>query len=107
MSFELGGRRFYTLCVGEKGVFRFNLRAHGRAGHASVPALGDNALLKLAPLLEALRSQPEPEPTPEGIEFLAAPPANRPTRTDSSTRSIGSGALDPPLAPSSPSRCCG
>ena len=48
-SFELGGRRFYTLCVGEKGVNRFLLRASGRAGHASVPALGDNALLKLAP----------------------------------------------------------
>ena len=36
-SFELGGRRFYTLCVGEKGVNRFRLRARGRAGHASVP----------------------------------------------------------------------
>ncbi|HEX6116330.1 MAG TPA: M20/M25/M40 family metallo-hydrolase [Solirubrobacterales bacterium] len=71
MSFELGGRRFYTLCVGEKGVFRFNLKATGRAGHASVPALGDNALLKLAPALEKLRSQPEPEPTPEGLEFLS------------------------------------
>lgn len=71
MSFVLEGRRFYTLCVGEKGVFRFNVEARGRAGHASVPALGDNALLKLAPALEALRSQPEPEPTPEGLEFLS------------------------------------
>jgi acetylornithine deacetylase/succinyl-diaminopimelate desuccinylase-like protein len=71
MSFVLEGRRFYTLCVGEKGVFRFNVRARGRAGHASVPALGDNALLKLAPALEALRSQPAPEPTPEGLEFLS------------------------------------
>ena len=25
-------------CVGEKGVFRFHLRAHGRAGHGSVPS---------------------------------------------------------------------
>jgi acetylornithine deacetylase/succinyl-diaminopimelate desuccinylase-like protein len=71
MSFELGGRRFYTLCVGEKGVFRFNVNTKGRAGHASVPALGDNALLKLAPVLDALREQPEPEPTPEGLEFLS------------------------------------
>jgi acetylornithine deacetylase/succinyl-diaminopimelate desuccinylase-like protein len=72
MSFDLEGRRLYTLCVGEKGVFRFNLRTRGRAGHASVPALGDNALLKLAPLLERLRTQPDREPTPEGLEFLAA-----------------------------------
>jgi acetylornithine deacetylase/succinyl-diaminopimelate desuccinylase-like protein len=71
-AFELGGRRFYTLCVGEKGVFRFLLRTRGTAGHASVPGLGDNALLKLAPLLERLRHQPEPEPTPEGSAFLAA-----------------------------------
>jgi acetylornithine deacetylase/succinyl-diaminopimelate desuccinylase-like protein len=72
VSFELGGRRFYTLCVGEKGVFRFRVHARGTAGHASVPGLGDNALLKLAPLLERLGTQPEPEATPEGIAFLSA-----------------------------------
>ena len=71
-AFELGGRRFYTLCVGEKGTCRFHLRAHGRAGHASVPALGDNALLKLGPALTRLRNQPPLEPTPEGRDFLAA-----------------------------------
>lgn len=68
--FEIDGRRLYTLCVGEKGVWRFRLRARGRAGHGSVPALGDNALLKLAPLLERLRSQPSPEPTEAGVAFL-------------------------------------
>jgi acetylornithine deacetylase/succinyl-diaminopimelate desuccinylase-like protein len=72
VSFELGGRRFYTLCVGEKGVFRFRVHARGTAGHASVPALGDNALLKLAPLLERLRQQPRPDPTQEGLAFLSA-----------------------------------
>ena len=66
ISFELGGRRFYTLCVGEKGVFRFRVHARGTAGHASVPGLGDNALLKLAPLLERLGRQPEPEADPGG-----------------------------------------
>jgi acetylornithine deacetylase/succinyl-diaminopimelate desuccinylase-like protein len=71
VAFEFEGRRFYSLCVGEKGVFRFLFRARGRAGHASVPALGDNALLKLAPLLERLREQPPVEPTPEAIEFLS------------------------------------
>ena len=71
-AFELGGRRFYTLCVGEKGVNRFLLRARGEAGHASVPALGDNALLKLAPALAALGAQPPLQPTAEGIAFLEA-----------------------------------
>ncbi len=72
VAFELDGQRFYTLCVGEKGVFRFRVRTHGRAGHASTPALGDNALLKLAPLLERLGSQPPVARTPEAIEFTSA-----------------------------------
>jgi acetylornithine deacetylase/succinyl-diaminopimelate desuccinylase-like protein len=71
-SFEVGGRRFYTLAVGEKGICRFWLRAHGVAGHASIPSLGDNALLKLAPALETLRTQPPLEPTVDGVAFLSA-----------------------------------
>jgi len=50
--FEVGGRRFYGVCVGEKGVFRFTVTTDGVAGHASIPRMGDNALLKLAPLLD-------------------------------------------------------
>jgi acetylornithine deacetylase/succinyl-diaminopimelate desuccinylase-like protein len=72
VAFEVEGRRFYTLCVGEKGVFRFLVRTRGRAGHASVPALGDNALLRLAPLLERLSSQPPVNATPEAVEFVYA-----------------------------------
>ena len=48
------GRRVYDVCIAEKGVFRFNLIADGVAGHASMPKIGDNALLKLAPLLQAM-----------------------------------------------------
>jgi acetylornithine deacetylase/succinyl-diaminopimelate desuccinylase-like protein len=70
-AFELGGRRFYTLCVGEKGVNRFHLRARGKAGHGSVPALGDNALLKLAPALAKFSDQAPIEPTPAGAAFLS------------------------------------
>ena len=51
------GGRLYDVCVGEKGVFRFTLTTTGVAGHASVPTIADNALLKLAPLLEALGSR--------------------------------------------------
>jgi acetylornithine deacetylase/succinyl-diaminopimelate desuccinylase-like protein len=72
ISFEFDGRRFYPLCVGEKGPCRFVIRARGVAGHASVPGLGDNALLKLAPALARLREQPPLLPTPEGVAFVAA-----------------------------------
>jgi acetylornithine deacetylase/succinyl-diaminopimelate desuccinylase-like protein len=48
------GKSLYGVCVAEKGVFRFTLTTHGRAGHASIPRVGDNALVKLAPLIQAL-----------------------------------------------------
>lgn len=49
-----GGRVFYLCCVGEKLTAPFVLRVRGRAGHASVPSIADNALLKAAPVLDAL-----------------------------------------------------
>jgi acetylornithine deacetylase/succinyl-diaminopimelate desuccinylase-like protein len=67
--FHYGGRRHYGVCCAEKGIFRFNVTALGTAGHASMPRLGDNALLKLAPVLAALASQPE------GFEVTEAPAA--------------------------------
>jgi len=48
------GTPVYGVCVAEKGVFRFTLTTRGAAGHASMPGVGDNALLKMAPLLRAL-----------------------------------------------------
>jgi acetylornithine deacetylase/succinyl-diaminopimelate desuccinylase-like protein len=71
--FEFDGRRIYGVCVAEKGVFRFTLTTHGRAGHASIPRIGDNALTKLAPVLEALREgRPAYELSPEAEAFLHA-----------------------------------
>ncbi len=53
-TFEYDGIRRYGVCCGEKGIFRFKVTAHGAAGHASLPKTGDNALLKLAPVLHKL-----------------------------------------------------
>jgi acetylornithine deacetylase/succinyl-diaminopimelate desuccinylase-like protein len=69
---EVGDRRLYTLSVGEKGIFRMRLRTKGLAGHASLPRIGENALLKLARHLAALSEQPPPEPTPVGERLLEA-----------------------------------
>ena len=70
---EYRGRRIYSVCVAEKGVFRFTLTTEGRAGHASIPRIGDNALVKMAPLLAAMgERQPSLELTPEAAAFLAA-----------------------------------
>ena len=110
-AFELGGRRFYTLCVGEKGVYRFLVRARGRAGHGSMPALGDNALLKLAPPAVAkLSSSRRSSRARRAIEFLSELSARTSSGADSARIE---GAVErlrgPPRScrPSSPSRCCG
>jgi acetylornithine deacetylase/succinyl-diaminopimelate desuccinylase-like protein len=59
-SFGYAGTRHYGVCCGEKGIFRLRLTAMGTAGHASLPRTGDNALLKLAPVLQRLgEAQPE------------------------------------------------
>lgn len=69
--FEYRGRRRYGVCTAEKGVFRFTLTTDGVAGHASQPKMGDNALLKLAPLLEAFATrQPSYELTEAPAAFL-------------------------------------
>jgi acetylornithine deacetylase/succinyl-diaminopimelate desuccinylase-like protein len=70
--FEVAGRRLYTLSVGEKGIFRMRLRTRGRAGHAALPRIGDNALLKLARYLSALSEQPPLEPSEAAEALLQA-----------------------------------
>ena len=110
-AFELGGRRFYTLCVGEKGVFRFILRARGRRR----PRLGPGARRQRAAearagCSSACASSRRLEPTPEGIAFLAAllgeDGRRRPGRARGGARAAAR-AVDPRSRPSSPSRCCG
>lgn len=51
---ELGGRTYYACSTAEKMSAPFRLRVHGRSGHASMPGIADNALVKAAPLIEKL-----------------------------------------------------
>ena len=51
---ELFGRAFYLCSSAEKMSSPFRLRVRGHAGHASVPGIADNALVKAAPLIERL-----------------------------------------------------
>jgi acetylornithine deacetylase/succinyl-diaminopimelate desuccinylase-like protein len=96
LAIDFDGRRLYTLAVGEKGVFRFRLRTRGVAGHASLPGVGDNALLKLGPLLERLREQPARETTPDTELFLERLLGEMPRDLDIAVEQIR--AADPLLA---------
>jgi acetylornithine deacetylase/succinyl-diaminopimelate desuccinylase-like protein len=93
---EFDGRNLFTLSVGEKGTFRFTIRATGTAGHGSMPAVGDNALLKLAPALSALDRQPPRESTPDTDLFLETLLGEVPADLDGALAEIE--ARDPVLA---------
>jgi acetylornithine deacetylase/succinyl-diaminopimelate desuccinylase-like protein len=69
----LGDDVFYLCSVAEKATAPFRLRLRGRSGHASDPHTADNALLKAAPVLEALeRLEPPRSLIPEVAAFLRA-----------------------------------
>jgi acetylornithine deacetylase/succinyl-diaminopimelate desuccinylase-like protein len=75
---EGGGERcvfgddvYYLCAVGEKMSAPFRVHVRGRSGHASVPAIADNALVKAAPIIEALgRYAPPQVMIPEVQRFL-------------------------------------
>ncbi len=69
--FEYCGKRRYGVCCAEKGIFRFTVTTDGVAGHASMPKIADNALLKMGPVLERLAArQPAYTLTAEPAAFL-------------------------------------
>ena len=70
---ELGGRPFYLCSTAEKMSSPFRLRVRGRSGHASMPGIADNALVKAARLIERLGEfAPEPRVEPEVAAFMEA-----------------------------------
>jgi acetylornithine deacetylase/succinyl-diaminopimelate desuccinylase-like protein len=70
---ELFGRPFYLCSSAEKMSSPFRVRVHGRAGHASMPAIADNALVKAAPLIERLAAyEPELRLGPETTAMVEA-----------------------------------
>ncbi|HSC50385.1 MAG TPA: M20/M25/M40 family metallo-hydrolase [Gaiellaceae bacterium] len=70
---ELFGRPFYLCSTAEKMSSPFRLRVRGHAGHASVPGIADNALVKAAPLIERLAAyQPELRLGPETRAMVEA-----------------------------------
>ncbi len=58
-SITLGGRRFYTVQVAEKGILWTRLRSSGTPGHGSMPH-DDNAAVKLAAAVTRLAEEPRP-----------------------------------------------
>jgi acetylornithine deacetylase/succinyl-diaminopimelate desuccinylase-like protein len=69
----VGDRPVYLCATAEKMSAPFTLRAHGRSGHASMPGIADNALVKAARYVEALGAfVPPRHMIPEARGFLEA-----------------------------------
>jgi acetylornithine deacetylase/succinyl-diaminopimelate desuccinylase-like protein len=84
---ELGGKVLYLCSTAEKMSSPFKLRVHGRSGHASMPSIADNALVKAAPLVERLgRFAVEPQLIPEVEGFLTALLGEAPSAGDALAR---------------------
>jgi acetylornithine deacetylase/succinyl-diaminopimelate desuccinylase-like protein len=70
---EIGGRPFYLASTAEKMSSPFVVRVHGRSGHASMPGIADNALVKAAGLIQRLGAfEPEPRIEPEVAALFEA-----------------------------------
>ena len=90
---ELGGRPFYICAVSEKMSAPFLLRVKGRSGHASMPGIADNALVKAAPLITKLGEyEPDQQLIPEVEALIEAVTGQRPATPQEAlerARSVG------------------
>jgi acetylornithine deacetylase/succinyl-diaminopimelate desuccinylase-like protein len=69
----LGGETYYLCASAEKMSAPVRLCVHGRSGHASMPGIADNALVRAAGLIQVLAAhRPEPSIGPEVAGFLDA-----------------------------------
>jgi acetylornithine deacetylase/succinyl-diaminopimelate desuccinylase-like protein len=70
---ELGGATFYQCTTAEKLTAPFRILVKGRSGHASMPSIADNALVKAAALIERIAAyEPEQQVQQEVEAFTRA-----------------------------------
>lgn len=91
----IGDRPVYLCATAEKMSAPFTVRVHGRSGHASMPGIADNALVKAARYVEALgRYEPPRQLIPEARGLLEAVLGEAPPLDEALDRA---GALHPAL----------
>ena len=92
----LDGRPYYACTAAEKMSAPFRLVVRGRSGHASVPSIADNALVKAARAIDALsRFRPVQALIPEVDRFLTIVLGDTPPLEEALDRAR---ALDPMAA---------
>jgi acetylornithine deacetylase/succinyl-diaminopimelate desuccinylase-like protein len=98
------GRPLYLCSTAEKMTSPFLLRVHGRSGHASMPGIADNALVKAARLIGRLAAyRPERRHGPETEALLRAitgevPPAEQAVARASEVHPLAGAMVEPLLS---------
>ncbi len=101
----LGGETYYVVTTAEKLTAPFNIAVHGRSGHASMPGIADNALVKAARLIERIAAyRPEQQLQPEVSAFLQAvlgevPPVESVVERARALHATAAELIEPLLAP--------
>jgi acetylornithine deacetylase/succinyl-diaminopimelate desuccinylase-like protein len=98
------GRPLYLCSTAEKMTSPFLLRVHGRSGHASMPGIADNALVRAARLIERLAEyRPEQRHGPETEALMRAvvgevPPAAEAVERAGAVHPLAAALVEPLLS---------
>jgi acetylornithine deacetylase/succinyl-diaminopimelate desuccinylase-like protein len=102
---ELGGGSYYVCSTAEKTTAPIRIHVHGRSGHASMPGIADNALVKASRLIERIAAyRPEPQIQQEVEAFLRTvlgevPPPRAVVERARELDEIAAALLEPLLSP--------
>jgi acetylornithine deacetylase/succinyl-diaminopimelate desuccinylase-like protein len=96
----IGGRPTYLCGTAEKMSSPFLLRVYGRSGHASMPGIADNALVRAARLIQRLAEyRPKTRVLPEAQAFLELVGPSDPEALDAPVRAIVEPMLSHSISP--------
>jgi acetylornithine deacetylase/succinyl-diaminopimelate desuccinylase-like protein len=96
----INGRPAYLCGTAEKMSSPFVLRVHGRSGHASMPGIADNALVRAARLIQRLAEyKPKTRALPEAEAFLRLVGTSDPNELEQSLRAVVEPMLSHAISP--------
>jgi acetylornithine deacetylase/succinyl-diaminopimelate desuccinylase-like protein len=102
---EMGGNVFYVCASAEKMSAPFVLRILGRSGHASMPGIADNALVKAADVIQRIadyrperRYGPETEALMRALSGGELPPVEEAVERAAAIHPLAAAAIEPLLS---------
>lgn len=79
-AIPINGKNIFTVQTAEKGILWLKIKAKGKPGHGSIPGAADNAVLRMAEIVERLGTHREPlKLTPTVKHFLKTMASENPS----------------------------